>query len=395
MPWKEASWKKDELLFPFEDTPPFGEPKEVADGVLWARIPLPFALDHVNVYFLRDGDGWAVVDTGINTKEAKAVWTDMLDGPLRGARITRVIVTHAHPDHIGLAGWLCEKFDAPLLTSLSSYMSSRIISLAPDESGLRQFFDFYVNHGMSAEGAGIVAIRGNEYLRLVHRLPYTYLRLVLSDQLDIGGRSYRVLTGEGHAAEQIMLYCEKDRLLFVADQVIERISPNVSVSADDPNGDPLGHFLRTQRLLRSEIPADVLVLPGHRRPFVGLHIRSAELEAHHEQRCDLIREVCAESPQTVADLVPVLFKRKLDAHQMSFAFTETLAHVNRLVRRGELVPVAKENLLAHRLAAGCTRFAIAVPAAFDQDPTQAQVCPAGQGTPARHRHDPALCATSS
>lgn len=347
----DASPKDGALLFPFEDVPPFGELREVADGVLWARIPLPFALDHVNIYFLRDGDGWAVIDTGINTRDAKAIWTGMLDGPLRGARITRVIVTHAHPDHIGLAGWLCERFDAPLLTSLSSYMISRIISLAPDETGLRQFFDFYVSHGMSAEGAGVVAIQGNEYLRLVHKLPYAYLRLVRSDQLEIGGRTYRVLTGEGHAAEQIMLYCDADRLLFAADQVLERISPNVSVSANDPKGDPLGHFLRTQRLLRSQIPEDVLVLPGHRRPFVGLHTRCAELEAHHEQRCDLIRAVCAGGPQTVADLVPVLFKRKLDPHQMSFAFTETLAHVNRLVRRGELAPVDKAGLIAHRLAA--------------------------------------------
>ncbi|WP_238367157.1 MBL fold metallo-hydrolase [Mesobacterium pallidum] len=336
------------LTFPFPDVPPFGVPVEIAEGILWVRFPLPFQLDHVNVYFIRDGDGWAIVDTGINTKESLAAWETVLRDVLQGAPITRVIATHVHPDHIGLAGWLCERFDAPLLTSLSSYAESRLISLAPNETGSRQFFDFYVSHGMSAEGAGIVAIRGNDYLRLVHPLPRSFHRLVRADVLVIGTREFRVLTGEGHAAEQVMLYCHEEGLLFAADQVLERISPNVSVSATDPNGDPLGHFLRSLRQLRQDIPAEVLVLPGHRRPFRGLHTRAVELEDHHEHRCDLIREACAQDPKTVADLVPVLFTRQLDAHQMSFAFTETLAHVNRLVRRSELEPVRRDGRLAHR-----------------------------------------------
>ncbi|MFD2858278.1 MBL fold metallo-hydrolase [Seohaeicola zhoushanensis] len=257
------------LTFPFEDIPAFGEPVEIAEGIIWVRFPLPFLLDHVNVYFIRDGDGWAVIDTGINTKDAIAIWEIVLRDVLKGAPVTRVVATHVHPDHIGLAGWLCEKFEAPLLTSLSAFTESRLISLAPNETGSRQFFDFYVSHGMSAEGAGIVAIRGNEYLQLVHPLPRSFHRLVRADVLMIGGREFRVLTGEGHAAEQVMLYCHEEGLLFAADQVLERISPNVSVSATDPNGDPLGHFLRSLRQLRQDIPADVLVLPGHRRPFRG------------------------------------------------------------------------------------------------------------------------------
>ncbi|WBU62324.1 MBL fold metallo-hydrolase [Paracoccus albus] len=347
----DASQAREPLTFPFQDVPEFGDPVEIAEGIIWVRFPLPFALDHVNVYFIRDGEGWAVIDTGINTKPAIATWQAVLRDVLRGEPITRVIATHVHPDHIGLAGWLCERFDAPLLTSLSSYSESRLISLAPNETGSRQFFDFYVSHGMTAEGAGIVAIRGNEYLQLVYPLPRSYHRLVRADVLNIGHREFRVVTGEGHAAEQIMLYCHEESLLFCADQVLERISPNVSVSATDPNGDPLGHFLRSLRQLRQDIPAEVLVLPGHRRPFHGLHTRAAELEEHHEQRCDLIRRACTVAPQTVADLVPVLFPRKLDAHQMSFAFTETLAHVNRLVRRGELDPVQQDGLLAHRTSA--------------------------------------------
>lgn len=329
------------LVFPLAPPPAYGAVVQVRDDILWARVPLPYQLDHVNLYFLRDGDGWAVIDTGIQTDAAIAAWEMLLDGPLKGARLTRVIVTHYHPDHIGLAGWLCRRFDAPLLTSLSTYMSSKVISLAHDEKALRQHFDFYISHGMTAEVAGVVAIQGTEYLQRVADLPHTYLRLVMPDILEIGSRSFRVLSGDGHAAEQIMLYSEQERLLFAADQVIEKISPNVSVYAGEPHGDPLGHFLRSLRMLRAEIPDDVLVLPGHRRPFVGLHQRCAELEVHHEERCDLIRVACARAPQSVADLVPALFPRPLDPHQMSFAFTETLAHVNRLIRRGEIATIQK------------------------------------------------------
>lgn len=338
------------LCFPFESVPAFGEIAEVADGILWTRIPLPYQLDHVNIYLIRDGEGWVAIDTGIQTDEAIAVWEGLFAGPLKGMALTRVVVTHFHPDHIGLAGWLCDRFDAPLLTSMSAYMGSKVISLSRNERELRQYFDFYTAHGMTEEVAGIVAIQGNDYLRRVADLPPTFLRLLMPDLLDIGGRSFRVLTGDGHAPEQIMLYCEEEKLLFAADQVIERISPNVSVYAGEPNGDPLGHFLRTLRLLRSEIPDDVLVLSGHRRPFYGLHQRSAELEAHHEERCNRIRVACAEGPQSVADLVPALFPRKLDPHQMSFAFTETLAHVNRLVRRGEIETVKRDGKLVNVLA---------------------------------------------
>ncbi|PJE34347.1 MBL fold metallo-hydrolase [Pseudooceanicola lipolyticus] len=328
----------DRLQFPFETAPDYGAVTEIAPGLIWLRIPLPFRLDHVNIYLLEDGDGWAVIDTGISTSAAKAVWDGLFAGPLQGVRLTRVIVTHHHPDHIGLAGWLCQRFGAELLTSQSSFMSSRVISLAPQDFGSRHYFDFYSSHGMSAEAAGLVAIQGNEYLKLIEPLPRSFLRLVMGDQLVIGSRSFRVFSGDGHAPEQIMLYCEDEKLLFAADQVLEKISPNVSVFAGEPNGDPLGHFLRTLRLMRAELPDDVLVLPGHRRPFHGLHMRCAELEAHHEERCDRIRAACAQGPKSAADLVPVLFTRELDPHQMSFAFTETLAHANRLVRRGEIAP---------------------------------------------------------
>ncbi|UYV35749.1 MBL fold metallo-hydrolase [Rhodobacteraceae bacterium D3-12] len=257
-------------------------------------------------------------------------------------------MTHHHPDHIGLAGWMCNRFGAPLLTSYSAYMGSKVISLGENERQTRDNFDFYVSHGMTREGAGLVAIQGNDYLRRVAELPDSFVRLLMPDVVVIGQRTLRVITGDGHGHEQVMLHCEEENLLFAADQVLERISPNISVFANERNGDPLGHFLRSLRFMAAEISNDVLVLPGHRRPFYGLHERCAELEGHHEERCDMVRDACAERPHTVADLVPILFPRELDPHQMSFAFTETLAHVNRLVRRGEIETVAMGGMLVNR-----------------------------------------------
>lgn len=326
------------LNFPMQTPPPFGEVVEIADGVLWLQLPLPFALDHVNIYLIRDGQDWVVLDSGIKTKACIQVWEDLLAGPLKGFTFSRVIITHLHPDHIGLAGWLCEKLQAPLLTSYGTYTGSKVISLDPRASESEHSRAFYLRHGMPEDVARIVSTRGLEYLNLVDELPSTFLRLMMGDVIEIGERQFRILTGDGHVPEQIMLYCSEDKLFFAADQVIEKISPNVSVWSSEPEGDPLSYYIRSLRALRTHLPDDVLVLPGHRRPFYGLHERCTELLDHHEIRCGQILEACKDSALSVNDLVPVLFAgRDLDAHQMSFAFTETMAHVNRLIRRKELV----------------------------------------------------------
>ncbi len=327
---------RDGLRFPYPEPPESGRCIEVAPGILWFRLPLPFQLDHVNGYLLKDDDGWVVLDTGISSRSSREHWQQILDGPLSGDRITKVIVTHFHPDHIGLAGWLCAKYDAPLLTSHSTYLNSLNISLDPRSLESKQSFEFYRRHGMSAEPAKLVSTRGREYLQMVDPLPTTYLRILMGDLLTIGGRRFRVLSGDGHAQEQVMLYCDEERLLFSADQIIAGISPNISVWAVEPNGDPLGHYLRSLRWLNQTIPSDALLLPGHKLPFYGAAERTKQLIRHHEHRCDLILDACRDRPMTVAELVPILFPRPLDPHQMSFAFTETLAHANRLARRDEI-----------------------------------------------------------
>ena len=328
--------KEKALIFPVPEPPAPGEAIKIAPGILWARIPLPFRLNHVNVYLIDDGDGWAIVDTGIGNDATRAVWEQLAKGPLAGRRLTRLIVTHYHPDHIGLAGWLCERFALPLLITQTSYLGCLNISLSPGALDAKPYRDFYLRHGLDAATTQRVATQGHGYLRMVSGLPPTFERIVAGDTLQIGSRSFAVLTGNGHAPEQAMLYCAADNVFLAADQVLAKITPNISVWAVEPAGDPLGLYLRSLGELKARIPADALVLPGHQLPFHGLHERSEQLIAHHEMRCALIAAACREAPRSAAELVPVLFTRQLDPHQMSFAFSEVQAHVNYMLRRGEL-----------------------------------------------------------
>ena len=324
------------LVFPVPEPPAPGTVAEIAPGILWARIPLPFRLNHVNVYLIDDGDGWAVVDTGIGNDATRAVWEQLVQGPLAGRRLTRLIVTHHHPDHIGLAGWLAGRFALPLLITQTSYLACLTISLSPGALDAKPYRDFYLRHGLDAATTQRVATQGHGYLRMVSGLPPTFERIVAGDTLQIGARSFEVLTGNGHAPEQAMLYCAADNVFLAADQVLAKITPNISVWAVEPTGNPLGHYLRSLGELKARIPADALVLPGHQLPFYGLHVRSEQLIDHHEMRCSLIAAACREAPRSAAELVPVLFTRQLDPHQMSFAFSEVQAHVNYMLRRGEL-----------------------------------------------------------
>jgi glyoxylase-like metal-dependent hydrolase (beta-lactamase superfamily II) len=324
------------LTFPFRTAPDGGELLEVAPGIMWLRMPLPFLLDHVNIYLIEDHGGWTIVDTGIATDVCKEVWNKVLSGPFAGQRINRVIVTHYHPDHIGLAGWLCDRLEAQLLVGQMSYLASSNISLSPGALEASVYRDFYLRNGTSKETADIVTTSGHAYLRMVSTLPPTFIRLTAGDLLPIGGRTFQLLSGEGHAPEQLMLYSDADDILLSADQVIEKITPNISVWALDPEGDPLGLYLRSVEQLIRDVSDDVLVLSGHRLPFIGLHTRCKEIVNHHETRCELIALAAAKQPHTVSELVPVLFRRRLDPHQLSFAFSETLAHVNYMIRRGSL-----------------------------------------------------------
>jgi glyoxylase-like metal-dependent hydrolase (beta-lactamase superfamily II) len=324
------------LAHPHPKPPGPGETIEVAPGLLWARLPLPYRLDHVNIYLIEDGEGWAVIDAGIGTEATKEGWEKLLAGPLAGRPLTRLVVTHMHPDHVGAAGWLVERFGLPLDMTETEYLQALLLTTDPDSVTQDFYRRFYADNGLGPEATEAVMTRGHDYLRRLTGLPESFRRVIAGDRLIIGSRSFDVLTGGGHASEQMMLYCASEKLFLAADQVLPRISPNVSVYPRDPMGDPLGIFLRSLRNLKAAIPEDALVLPGHDLPFTGLHGRLDVMIAHHEERCQEIIEGCRAEPLSASELVPVVFHRPLDAHQTSFAFSEILAHVNYLVRRGRM-----------------------------------------------------------
>jgi glyoxylase-like metal-dependent hydrolase (beta-lactamase superfamily II) len=325
-----------ELQFPQAEPPAFGAPVVIAPGILWLRLALPFALNHVNLYLLEERGGWALFDTGIGDAASQASWERILRDVLGGKPITKLVVSHYHPDHVGLAGWFNQRFDAPLYMSQTEYLMSRLLQMDRSADVADSNAAFYRQSGLESAAIEQLLTRGHSYLKRTTGLRPNFHRLRAGDTIELGGRVWAVLTGGGHAPEQVMLWNKPDRLFLSADQVLARISPNVSIQSVEPDGNPLGLYLASLAEIRDEVPEDVLVLPCHNLPFEGLHTRIEQLEAHHLHRCDLI-EAAAADPLTCADVVPIIFQRVLsDPHQLSFAVGEALAHLNYMVRMGVL-----------------------------------------------------------
>lgn len=341
-----------------ERIPAPGHTLEVAPGVRWVRMGLPFALDHINLWLLRDElegrAGWTVVDCCVARDEARAQWEQVFANELQGLPVLRVLVTHMHPDHIGLASWLCERWSTPqhecrLWISATDYFAARVASQSTIGFGGERAAAFFGAHGLiDAEAQQKIRQRAGYYPSMVPQVPRNFRRLQDGQRLAIGGRSWRCISGHGHAPEHIALFCEELKLLVSGDMVLPRISTNVSVQDTEPEADSLALF-RASLDKFAGLPEDTLVLPSHGRPFTGLHARIAQLQAHHEERLALVRAACAERPCSAADLLPVLFKRQLDLHQTTFAMGEALAHLHALWHAGEL--------RRERDAAGVWRFA--------------------------------------
>ncbi len=308
----------------------------VAPGILWLRLPLPYALDHVNLYLLEDEGGWALFDTGLGDERSRTLWTSVLKDALGGRPITRMVVSHCHPDHVGMTGWLNERFAPQVYMTQAEFLATRVQLQEPYEGRSDCLERFYRSCGLDDEAVLRLLGRGQRYLSHTTGLPPTFEPLIAGQAVRLGGRDWRILTGGGHSPDQAMLWCEADRLFLAADQVLEHISPNVSVLATQPNADPLSLYRGSLRELMETIPPDVLVLPSHRRPFHGLHVRAEQLDAHHDDRCARIAAACGPVALTCAQVLPVIFHRTLDSHQLGFAVGEALAHLNHMVRNGTL-----------------------------------------------------------
>ena len=320
--------------YPFAAPPVTGTTETVAPGVFWLRMPLPFALNHINLYVIEDGEGLAIVDTGYALDDVKQAWKAVLASLSKP--VTRIIVTHFHPDHLGLAAWLAAESGAPVLMTMGEYLTARMIWHQVDTFDGASMVAFFRQHGLSSDACLALQKRGNAYQHGVPALPRHYQRLVAHQTLNIGGRDWRVMVGRGHAVEHAALYCAEAGVLLSGDMLLPRITSNVTVYAQSPDDDTLTHYLNSVDAF-APLAEDTLVLPAHGLPFRNLHGRIEAIRLHHVERLALLESAC-DTPKTAAELLPVLFGRNdFDPHQNMFAMGEAIAHVNHLCHAGRLV----------------------------------------------------------
>jgi glyoxylase-like metal-dependent hydrolase (beta-lactamase superfamily II) len=353
-----ANPQEHELRYPLGETLPApGEVLELAPGVRWLRMGLPFALDHINLWLLRDRDadgreGWAIVDCGIADDATRQAWEQVFERHLEGLPVLRVIVTHMHPDHIGNAHWLCDRWQCRLWISATDWNAARMASRSTTGFGGDSAAAFFAEHGL-VDPAAVekVRARANYYASMVPEVPARFRRLIDGQVVRIGEHGWRCMVGYGHAPEHMSLYGEALGVLISGDMVLPRISTNVSVIDIEPEANPLPLYLQSIAGMRA-LPADTLVLPSHGRPFRGLRERISQLERHHDERLAEALAACRAKPCSAADLLPVLFRRPLDLHQTTFAMGEAVAHLHALAEEGKLAPVIGDDGVRRFAAAG-------------------------------------------
>ncbi|GFE52222.1 MBL fold hydrolase [Roseobacter cerasinus] len=331
------------LRYPWEAPPAEGEAIEVAEGVLWMRLPLPMKLDHVNVYALDDGDSWTIVDTGFASKRGKALWARLMAGPLVGKPISRVVVTHHHPDHIGLAGWLQVEHGAELLTTRTAWLMARMLTLDEQPVPAPEAMAFYRSAGMAPE---IYAQREGErpfnFADVVAPLPLGYTRLCQGDSLTMGGRTWNVHIGNGHAPEHATFWSRDDGLVLAGDQILPSISPNIGVYPTEPMADPIADWLEACERLAGLARPEHLVLGGHKLPFAGLPMRMRQLIDNHHGALKRLLEFI-DTPKAAGECFAPLFKRNIGPAEYGLALVESVAHLSHLYQSGLATRTRRED----------------------------------------------------
>ena len=319
-------------------SPEIGSAVAVGPDLVWACLPLPYRINHINAWLVRDGAGWAVVDTGTHTEAAMATWDALLAGPLLDGPLTRVIATHMHPDHVGLAGWLQQRHGAALWMSEREYLTCRVLVSEKGQVMPEAERRFVREAGWGEDAIEAHARRFGRYGDHIAELPASFHRLSDGQVLRLGEQDWEVVIGHGHSPEHACLYNAALRLLISGDQVLPRISSNVSVHAMEPDADPLDGWLRSIDRIEARVPDEVLVLPAHHAAFHGLHARLAQLRDDQLGALDRLRDWLAE-PRRVVDVFPVLFRKPIspsDASQLGLATGEAVACLNHLMHRGEV-----------------------------------------------------------
>lgn len=298
-------------------------------------MPLPFSLNHINVWALEDGAAWTVVDTGMHTAQTPPIWESALSGRLGGRPVGRVICTHMHPDHIGMAGWLTRRFDCRLWITRLEYLTCRMLVADTDREPPSEAMRFYQAAGWDKEAIEDYRKRFGDFGRHIHVLPDSFRRVTDGDEIEIGGRIWRAVVGRGHSPEHLCLHCPDLGLLISGDQVLPRITSNVSVFPTEPEADPLADWLASIGEIARRVPDDTLVLPSHNEPFRGLHARLGQLDRWHEELLGRLREALLQ-PQRAIDIFGVMFRRRVSLGVLTLATGEAIAHLNCLIRRGQI-----------------------------------------------------------
>jgi len=333
LPEDAGEARRAPLVYPFETRPEPGQAMEVAPGVFWIRMSLPFQLDHINVWALKDGDGWTVVDTGVPMPDTKEAWRGLFAGLFEGRPVKRVIGTHMHPDHIGLAGWIAKKHDCRLWMTRLEYVTCRMLIADTGRDAPEEGDRFYTACGWTEAQIDHWRVRFGGFGKAVHRLPDSYRRIEDGETILIDGREWTVVVGNGHSPEHACLWRPEDGVMISGDQVLPKISSNVSVWPTEPDADPLSDWLESLAKLKRVLPADVLVLPSHGDPFHGLHTRLDALNRGHERSLLRLEKLLGE-PKRVIDVFGALFARPVGEGMLGLATGESVAHLNCLLRRG-------------------------------------------------------------
>lgn len=324
------------LSFPFAEGPAFGEAIDIAPGVKWLRQPLSMNLRFINVWAIDDGGGWAIVDTGMGTKDTIETWRTAFAGALGQRPATRVFATHMHPDHCGLAAWLMQEYDCRLWMTRLEYLTCRSLVADTGREAPPAGVDFYRAAGWDEAALDGYRARFGYFGRTIYAMPDAYRRLIDGEVIRIGAHDWQVVVGSGHSPEHACLYCPELKLLISGDQVLPKISSNVSVFPTEPEADPLKDWLRSLASIKARVPDDVLVLPAHNDPFRGLHARLEHLIGGHERGLERLRALIAE-PKRAVDVFGALFHAPIGGGKLGLATGEAISHLNCLIGRGQAV----------------------------------------------------------
>ena len=326
-----------QIQTPWAQPPEYGETLQVAEGLYWIRLPLPMKLDHVNVYALDDGDGWTLIDTGMGSHKTKGIWEALLVGPLSGKPVKRVILTHHHPDHVGLAGWFQSDFGAELWATRTAYLMARMLTLDVKETPPPEILTFWQRAGMHPE---ILSERMSgkvfNFADTVSPIPLGYKRIVQDYVLSMGGRDWTVHIGNGHAPEHATFWSHSDNLVIAGDQVISSISPNLGVYATEPDADPVGEWLESCERLSQIANSKHVVFSGHKLPFSGLPFRLKQLIDNHHSALERLL-IFLETPHSAAECFQPLFKRRIGEAEYGLALVESIGHLNHLFKEGKVL----------------------------------------------------------